>query len=119
RRLAQRNGFDDVLFTHAGTAISEAATSNVGFLTGNRVIWPNAPCLPGVTMRLINEVLDTQASTAPITLSELAGVDAAVATNAAIGIRPVAAIDGIRFPTDHPMIDTLGERYAEIPPELV
>jgi branched-subunit amino acid aminotransferase/4-amino-4-deoxychorismate lyase len=119
RRLAQHNGFDDVLFTDSGSTISEAATSNIGFLTGNRLIWPQAPCLAGVTMRLINKVLGTQASTAPVTLSELAAVDAAVTTNAAIGIRPVAAIDGIRLPTDHPMIGILGKCYAEIPPELV
>jgi branched-subunit amino acid aminotransferase/4-amino-4-deoxychorismate lyase len=119
RRLAQRNGFDDVLFTDAGTTISEAATSNIGFLTGDRLVWSQAPCLAGVTMRLINQVLGGQASTAPVTVSELAGMDAVVATSAVVGVRPVAAIDDVRFLTDHPMIDTLAKRYTEITPELV
>lgn len=117
RRLAQRNGFDDVLFTDSGTTISEAATSNIGFLNGDRLIWPQASCLTGVTMRLINQVLGTQANTAPVSLGVLAGMDAVVATNAVVGVRPVAAIDGVRFPTDHPMIDTLSKRYTEITPE--
>ncbi len=117
RRLAQRNGFDDVLFTDSGTTISEAATSNIGFLNGDRLIWPQASCLTGVTMRLINQVLGTQASTAPVSLGVLAGMDAVVATNAVVGVRPVAAIDGVRFSTDHPMIGTLSKRYAEITPE--
>jgi branched-subunit amino acid aminotransferase/4-amino-4-deoxychorismate lyase len=117
RRVAQRNGFDDVLFTGAGAEISEAATANVGVIAGDRIIWPQAPCLAGVTMRLINQAADEQAGTAPVTLTTLLGVDAVIATSAASGVRPVAAIDGIRFPTKHPMIDTLRNRYAEIPPE--
>jgi branched-subunit amino acid aminotransferase/4-amino-4-deoxychorismate lyase len=45
RRVAQRNGFDDALFTDAGAAISEAATSNIGFVDGERIVWPEADCL--------------------------------------------------------------------------
>ena len=117
RRIAQRNGFDDVLFTGAGTEISEATTANVGVIAGDRIIWPQAPCLAGVTMRLINQAVGEQAVTAPVTLRELAGVDAVFATSATVGVRPVMAIDGIRFPTEHPMIETLRKRYAEVPPE--
>jgi branched-subunit amino acid aminotransferase/4-amino-4-deoxychorismate lyase len=117
RRIAQRNGFDDVLFTGAGTEVSEAATANVGVIAGDRIIWPQAPCLAGVTMRLINQAVREQTDTAPVTLRELAGVDAVFATSAAVGVRPVMAIDGIRFPTEHPMVETLRKQYAEIPPE--
>jgi branched-subunit amino acid aminotransferase/4-amino-4-deoxychorismate lyase len=117
RRIAQRNGFDDALFTGADTEISEAATANVGVIAGERIIWPQAPCLAGVTMSLINQAVGEQADTAPVTLRELAGVDAVFVTSAVVGIRPVMAIDGIRFPIEHPMIDTLRKRYAEIPPE--
>ena len=117
RRIAQRDGFDDVLFTGADTEISEAATANIGVIAGDRIIWPQAPCLAGVTMRLINEAVGEQASTAPVTLTGLPGVDAVFATSAAVGLRPVMAIDGIRFPAEHPVIDTLRKRYAEIPPE--
>jgi branched-subunit amino acid aminotransferase/4-amino-4-deoxychorismate lyase len=117
RRIAQRNGFDDVLFTGADTEISEAATANIGIVAGDRIIWPQAPRLAGVTMGLINQAVGEQASTAPVTLAGLPRVDAVFATSAAVGLRPVTAIDGIRFPVEHPMIDTLRRRYAEIPPE--
>lgn len=70
RRIAQRNGFDDVLFTNADTSISEAATSNIGFFDGDQIVWPQADCLPGVTMRLINQARDGQVSTAPVTLGQ-------------------------------------------------
>jgi branched-subunit amino acid aminotransferase/4-amino-4-deoxychorismate lyase len=119
RRVAQRNGFDDTLFTGAGAAISEAATSNIGFVDGARIIWPQADCLPGVTMRLINEARQTHASTAPVTLSDLAGVDAVFATNAAVGVRSVSAVDGIQWAHEHPVLDTLRRQYADIPPELL
>lgn len=117
RRIAQRNGFDDAVFTGVGTEISEAATANIGVIAGERLIWPQAPGLAGVTMRLINQAVGAQAGTAPVTLGELAGANAVVATSAVVGVRPVAAIDGIRFPSEHPVIDTLAMRYAEIPPE--
>ena len=68
-------------------------------------------------MRLINQALGEQAGTAPVTLIDLSAVDAVVVTSAASGVRAVVGIDGIRFPTEHPMIDTLRNRYAEIPPE--
>lgn len=119
RRGAQRNGFDDVLFTDAAAVISEAATSNIGFLDGDRIVWPAADCLLGVTMRLINQVRDGHVGTAPVSLGQLTHVDAVFATNAAIGLRPVSAIDGIRWPIGHPGLETLRRRYADIPPELL
>jgi branched-subunit amino acid aminotransferase/4-amino-4-deoxychorismate lyase len=47
RRIAQRNGFDDALFTDRDSIISEIATSNIGFVQGDRVVWPRADWLPG------------------------------------------------------------------------
>jgi branched-subunit amino acid aminotransferase/4-amino-4-deoxychorismate lyase len=119
RRVTQRNGFDDALFTDAEAAISEAATSNIGFVDGERIVWPQADCLAGVTMRLINEARQTDATTAPVTLSDLAGVDAVFATNAAVGVRSVSAVDGIQWVDDHPVLDILRRQYAGIPPELL
>jgi branched-subunit amino acid aminotransferase/4-amino-4-deoxychorismate lyase len=119
RRVAQRNGFDDALFTDAEAAISEAATSNIGFVDGARIVWPQADCLPGVTMRLINEVRQTDATTAPVTLSDLVGVDGVFATNAAVGVRSVTAVDGIQWAREHPVLDILRRQYADIPPELL
>lgn len=117
RRIAQRSGFDDALFTDGNAVISEIATSNIGFVRGDRVIWPQAEYLPGVTMRLINQARDEEVSTARIRLADLSEVDAVFATNAAVGVRPVAAIDDARWPGDHPVLCALRKQYAEIPPE--
>jgi branched-subunit amino acid aminotransferase/4-amino-4-deoxychorismate lyase len=119
RRIAQRNGFDDVLFTDAEATISEAATSNIGFVHGDRIVWPQGDCLQGVTMRLINQARDGDATTAPVALGDLAGMDAVFATNAAVGVRPISAIDGVQWSKEHPALDILRGQYAGIHPELV
>ncbi len=119
RRIAQRNGFDDVLFTDADATISEAATSNIGFIDGDRIVWPSADCLPGVTMRLISHARDEPGTTAPITLGQLAEVDAVFATNAATGIRPVIAIDDVHWPAEHPALSILRKVYASLPADLL
>jgi branched-subunit amino acid aminotransferase/4-amino-4-deoxychorismate lyase len=119
KRIAQRNNFDDALFVNADATITEAATSNVGFVDGDRIVWPQADCLPGVTMRLICQARDEHATTAPITREQLADVDAVFATNAATGIRPVTAIDAFRWPNEHPTLNHLRKEYASLPTELL
>lgn len=116
RRLAQRAGFDDALFTDGGL-ISEITTSNIGFVDGDRVVWPGADQLPGVTKQLLDDLPELVTSTAALTPSEAAGTDAAFATNAAVAVRPVRALDQHRWPERHPVLDRLRARYAEIDPE--
>lgn len=116
RRAAQRAGFDDALFTEPDGTVSEATTANIGFVSGNRVVWPAADCLPGVTMRLVDRVHDDVA-TEPVTLARLPDFDAAFVTSAGIGLRPVVAVDDVRWPADHPTVRLLRERLAALAPE--
>jgi branched-subunit amino acid aminotransferase/4-amino-4-deoxychorismate lyase len=117
RRAAQRNGFDDVLFHDADAVISEAATSNIGVVVGDHILWPQADCLPGVTMQLITQSSRMGVSTAPIRLADLPQVDAAFATNAGVGVRPVHAVDGTRWADGHPALRVLQRQYADMCPE--
>jgi branched-subunit amino acid aminotransferase/4-amino-4-deoxychorismate lyase len=116
RRAAQIAGFDDVLFIDTESNISEGATWNIGFFDGAQVIWPQADCLVGVTMQLLERVHEATA-TAPINLSRLHDRQAAFATNAAIGVRAISAIADTRWPKVHPIIELLQKAYADIPPE--
>ncbi len=75
--------------------------------------------LPGVTMRLLNQALDEPVTTEPITLGDLASMDAAFATNAATGVRPIRSIEGAEWDTDHKVIHELRELHADIPAEQV
>jgi branched-subunit amino acid aminotransferase/4-amino-4-deoxychorismate lyase len=104
---------------NADASISEATTSNIGFVDGDRIIWPQAECLPGVTMQLINQACDEHIVTMPVTLADLPHVRAVFATNAATGVRPVSAIDGMQWPDDDPVLGTLRKQYVDLPPELL
>lgn len=117
RRTAQREGFDDVLFLNQDGTISEIATSNIGFVRDGKLIWPRSEWLTGITMTLLHQALDEPIQIEPITLTDLPAMECAFATNAATGIRPVAAVDGHSWPTDHPMLKQVQELYADIPAE--
>ena len=116
RRLAQRAGFDDVLFTNPDTTICELATSNIGIIDGDRIVWPDADWLPGVTMRLLDQ---GRSDVRLITVAQLRDVEAVFATNAAAGVRPVRTIDAFHWPVDHPRLRSVAQRYAEIQPEAL
>lgn len=118
RRNAQINGFDDALFIDSASFVSEGVTWNIAFFDGERVIWPSADVLPGVTMRLLKQVHETTV-TAPVNLRDVPAMQAAFATNTAIGVRPVTAIDKIELPGDHPIFATLLKEYEEIPAERI
>jgi len=117
RRTAQREGFDDVLFLNADGTISEIATSNIGFVRDGQAIWPRSEWLPGITMTLLNQTLDEPINTEPVTLSDLPSMEFVFATNAATGIRAVAAVDDRSWPTDHAILGQLRDLYADIPAE--
>ena len=117
RRAAQRAGFDDALFVDAAGRICEAATSNLGFVDGDRVLWPSGQQLPGVTQRLLDQLPGQETTTAELALPAAARAEAVFATNAAVGVRPVRAIDDHRWPEQHPVLDRLQEQYAAIEPE--
>lgn len=120
RRAAQKEGYDDALFLNPDGTISEIATSNIGFVREGRIIWPRSPWLAGVTMTLLNQELDEQIVTEPLTLSDLPSMDAAFATNAATGVRAVSAVDSTQWASDaHAVLKELRELYADIPAEPV
>jgi branched-subunit amino acid aminotransferase/4-amino-4-deoxychorismate lyase len=52
-----------------------------------------------------------------VTLSQLGEADAVFATNAAVGVRPIGAVDGFRWPGPHPSLTALSMHYAGVSPE--
>ena len=97
RRTARAAGFDDALFVGEDGRIAEASVSNIGFLAGDRVIWPEGPMLSGVSQALISDALETE--TRPVTLADLSGFDGAFLTNSATPACAVAAIGDHVFAT--------------------
>lgn len=100
RRSARAAGFDDAVFVGADGRISEASVSNIGFLSGDRVIWPQAPMLAGVSQALIADNLSAAGligETRPVTLAGLPKFDGAFITNSATPACAVAAIGDHAF----------------------
>ncbi len=121
RRAAQLDGFDDALFTGVDGRVSEGPTWNIGFLDGSGLVWPQAPCLPGVTMRLVDqaaEALGIPVSTRPLAAVAATRTAGAFVTNAVNGVRPVGSIDGVSLPRPD-LIRKISQAYRELPGELL
>ncbi|GAB3803216.1 aminotransferase class IV family protein [Micromonospora zhanjiangensis] len=120
RRSAQLAGFDDALFVEPDGRVSEGPTWNIGFLVDGELRWPDADCLPGVTMRLLDRVarrigLPTRRAQVPVDRI-VAGYGAFV-SNAAVGLRPVARIDDTDLTVDRDLVAGLRAGYAALPAE--
>ncbi|MEU8180252.1 aminotransferase class IV family protein [Micromonospora sp. NPDC049047] len=114
RRRAQRAGYDDVLFVGTNGLITEGATWNIGFIRDGKVRWPEADCLPGVTMRLVSTVMERsgiEVRRESIALDQVAASDSAFITNAGVGLRLVAAIDGVSLSDGTSFVDRLRKEY--------
>ncbi|WBB73854.1 aminotransferase class IV [Micromonospora sp. WMMD1128] len=117
RRAAQAAGFDDALFVAEDGRVVEGSTWNLAVVRGETVIWPDAPCLPGVTMRLLGDALDRLGiahRTGRVELTELNGETAVFTTNATAGLRPVAAVDGVPLARADELVAALRREYDAI-----
>ncbi|MEV8015504.1 aminotransferase class IV family protein [Streptomyces sp. NPDC086554] len=119
--LARRAGFDDALLTGPDGTISEGAVTNIAFYDGTEVVWPDAPCLTGITMQLIEPRLAEAGQPtrhAPVTLADLPSYTAAFVTNAR-GIAPVRRIDDTEFTVDAKLMRVVTEAYESAPWDVV
>ncbi|GAA0420493.1 aminotransferase class IV family protein [Streptomyces luteireticuli] len=117
RREAQLAGFDDALFVGPDGGISEGGTWNVAFVDARgTVVWPEAEVLPGITMALVRR---DDHVVARVTTDDLPSMKAAFATNAAIGVRAIAAVDDVQLDAGHPVVKALQDAYLGLAGEPV
>ena len=112
RRTAQTAGYDDALFVDSRGHVSEGGTWNVGFVRDGQVLWPQADVLPGVTMALLRR--HGSHIEAPVPLADLPGMEAAFATNASVGVRPLSRVDATAYDPEHPALAALRETYLGV-----
>lgn len=116
-RVAERHGFDDALLTAPDGTISEAGISNFAVSHGRAMTWPDAPCLAGVTMQLLEPGLPgagVPTRRAALRLPDLTGVTGAFVTNSH-GVAAVDRVDDTRIPVDRGLLKTLVELYESVP----
>jgi branched-subunit amino acid aminotransferase/4-amino-4-deoxychorismate lyase len=122
RRQAQDAGFDDALFVDELGRISEGSLWNIGFVKGDRIVWPDAPMLAGVTQDLIEDGLasvDLTSETRTVRLSDLADFDSAFICNSATPACAVTAIGDHVFNSDSALIARLDTAWVSNPAETI
>ena len=122
RRAALAAGFDDALFMDAEGYVSEGSLWNVGFITGDQVIWPQAPMLAGVAQALVHQGLAASGltgRTAPVHMDEMASFDGAFLCNSATPACAVIAIGDQAFATSPKQIERLRAAWASSPPQPI
>jgi branched-subunit amino acid aminotransferase/4-amino-4-deoxychorismate lyase len=115
--LAHANGFDEALFVGPGGVISEGSITNIGFVDGETIVWPDAPALRGVMMQVLQRELNGAGVPwrfGPVRLADVAGFDGAFVTNSH-GIAVVARIDEVNVRTGGQLMDTATEALAAAP----
>jgi len=106
--LAGENGFDEALFTGPDGAIYEGSITNIGFIDGQTIIWPDGPALNGIMMQVLQRELDRARvpwRRGPVHLPDLPSFGGAFVTNSH-GMGTVARIDDLSLPTDAALMRT-------------
>lgn len=118
RRTARQTGFDDALYVDGDGLISEGSLWNIGLLSDDTVVWPQAPMLAGVAQALIAKGLAGQAmasATRPIRLSDLSAFDGAFICNSATPACAVTTIGDVAFDVDEARLARLRAAWASAP----
>lgn len=118
---AAAKGFDDTLFCDPEGNVLETTSWNVGVVSDGKVVFPEGPLLPGVTMLLLEQHLPAtgvQVSHRPLALEELAEVEAVFLTNSS-GVAQVASVDKVEPPMGPMLGDWLDSLYREIPADQI
>ena len=125
RRAARAAGFDDAYCspTVNGRHVRrrDSVESSASF-KGDRIVWPQAPMLAGVTQSLIQRGLETAGvsfEVRPAPLDEVAIFDGAFLCNAATPVCAITAIDDVVFNVDPAMLDRPERAWASQSPQVI
>jgi branched-subunit amino acid aminotransferase/4-amino-4-deoxychorismate lyase len=116
RLRAQRDGFDDVLLVARDGSLAEGSVWNVAFWDGTRVVWPEAPLLDGIVMRVLRDGLTRLGvpdTTRRLTSDSLREMTAAAATNSHCPAQPIGAIDDAVFPRNEVLTGLLSRAWKQ------
>ncbi|TYB40910.1 aminotransferase class IV [Actinomadura chibensis] len=109
---AEQAGFDEALLVLSDGRVAEGGITNIGFFRDGRIIWPDAPMLRGVTMRLLDEIL--RPYRAVVRVDDLPSFHGAFVTNS-LGIAPVSRIGDVKYPPRDDWMTRVHEAYASVP----
>ena len=115
--LARANGFDEALFTGPDGAICEGSITNIGFIDGEAIVWPDAPALNGIMMQVLQRELGRARlpwRREPVHPADLPSFGGAFVTNSH-GMATVARIDDLSLPAGAAVMRTAERLLAAAP----
>ncbi|NMO55754.1 aminodeoxychorismate lyase [Actinoplanes sp. TBRC 11911] len=116
RRRAARAGYDDVLFAGRDGHLREGSIWNLAFWDGERVIWPSAPMLAGITMQLLRQGLDNRSiPQIDQEITDMSGMRGAALTNSQCPAQPIASIDATTLDDHAALTSLLRQAWQTIP----
>lgn len=116
-RLAAQAGFDEALFVGPEGDVAEGSITNIGFIDGDEVVWPDAPALRGISMQVLERELGKAGiarSRRAVNITDAGSFDGAFLTNAR-GIAPVGRIDDAAIPLDAELSATVIRMFEAAP----
>ncbi|MGI5269477.1 aminotransferase class IV [Nonomuraea sp. CA-218870] len=116
-RLAELEGYDEALLTSQDGVISEGAITNLGCFDGDRVVWPDAPMLHGVTMRVLESELaraGVPCERRVLRVADLPGFPVVFLANS-WGVVAVDRVDGHRLKVDEALMAGVTGCYEAAP----
>ncbi|GAA2569368.1 aminotransferase class IV family protein [Winogradskya consettensis] len=117
---ARRAGFDDVLFAGRDGLLREGSVWNAAFWDGERVVWPDAPMLAGITMQVLRIALQELRIPDEVRpLTSPGGMSAAAAVNSQWPAQPIAAIDETVFTGGDELTGLLRRAWDVVPWEPI
>lgn len=116
-KLVEQRGFDEPLLVGADGLVAEGAITNIGFVEGDAILWPQAPMLHGIGMQVLQREL--AAAGVPqthrrVTLTDLASLDGAFVTNSR-GIATVGRVGEKPLSRASPLLARVLELFAHAP----
>lgn len=119
RREAENAGADDAAFVDREGRLSEASIWNLAFWDGQRVIWPDAQVLPGVTQQVLRRQLTAQGvaqTDRAVRPADLPGRLAGVVMNSWTPAVPISRIDAVPVLDGSTLAALLHDAYRREPP---
>ncbi|WP_405589551.1 aminotransferase class IV [Streptomyces sp. NBC_01190] len=116
-RQVEAEGYHEALLTGPDGTIAEGAVTNVGFIEGDTVVWPEAPLLRGVTLQVLERRLGEAGiaqTSRPVRLADIPGYQGVFVGNSR-GVVPVESVDATSVPTGAELLKRIGEVYESAP----
>lgn len=121
RERATAEGYDEALLVAPDGTISGGAITNIAFLAGDTVVWPNTPALPGISMQVLQRELSRHGvpwEHRTVRVADAASYDGAFVSNSH-GVAAVSGIDDLALPVVGELAGTVARLFEDTPWDAV